>query len=424
MESALAGSAVEDLIAAGDVRSVYQPIVELASGRTIGFEALARGPEGSPFEMPAQLFPAAARAGRSVELERACLHAAFTGAAESGLNNGSALFVNLEPGLLEPAEVDRLAGLTERARDRLSIVIELTERELLKNPTELFAAVDRMRSLGLSIALDDIGADTRSLALIPFLKPEVMKLDLKLIQDRPRADAAAIVHAVNAEAERTGALVLAEGIETPAHLQRASAIGATLGQGWYFGRPEPLGPDVAASSAGLPYRGQFAAEHVSPYEIVADERDIRTGDKRLLLALSRELEEYALDRSDATVLLASFQRTEFFTPAVARRYERMADHLALIGTMGQGPDPHTAAGVRWAQLDPQDRLGSEWNVVVIGPHFAAAFVATDLGDECEDMDRRFEFALTYDRELAVLAGRAMMRRFPAHDPEAGSPPAA
>src|SRR5918997_5912954 len=101
--------------------------------------------------------------------------------------------------------------------------------------------------MGCAIAVDDVGADRRSLAFMPFLRPEIIKLDLSLTQARPTPQIASVVHAVNAEAERTGALVLAEGIESDHHLMRARALGARYGQGWRFGRPGPLPADVAAS---------------------------------------------------------------------------------------------------------------------------------------------------------------------------------
>ena len=64
---------------------------------------------------------------------------------------------------------------------------------------------------------------------MPLLRPDVIKLDLRLVQGQPTGDVAVIVNAVNAQRERTGAIVLAEGIETAAHLATARAMGATLG---------------------------------------------------------------------------------------------------------------------------------------------------------------------------------------------------
>jgi EAL domain-containing protein (putative c-di-GMP-specific phosphodiesterase class I) len=119
-------------------------------------------------------------------------------------------------------------------------VLEITERALTDRPAELCREVAQHRSAGRGIALDDIGADVHSLALLPLIEPDVIKLDLRLVQDRPSTDQAAIVSAVAAERERTGASILAEGIENDNHLAVARTLGATLGQGWLWGHPGPL----------------------------------------------------------------------------------------------------------------------------------------------------------------------------------------
>ena len=66
------------------------------------------------------------------------------------------------------------------------------------------------------------------------------------------------------------------------------------------------------------------------------------------------------------------------------------------------------AGVRGAGLAAGDSMRGEWNVIVIGPHRAAALVARDMGDTGPDAERRFEFVLTHDRDLVVQAGRSLI----------------
>lgn len=410
MRTAVSLNSVGEVIEADGIRSAYQPIVDLATRQTIAFEALARGPQGSDFESPAQLFPAAAAAGLSKELERAALSAAFRGTV-GRLGEGSALFVNLEPGLLGEEELEELLQLSELIAGRIAVFIELTERQLVSNPMQLLRSVDRMREMGIRIALDDVGADSTSLALLPFVDPEVIKLDLSLVHDHPRGQVAEIIHAVNAEAERTGALIVAEGIEHKHHLERAGAIGAHLGQGWLFGRPGPLEPSGPWASAT--FRLRDTGFERTPFEIVSANRETRLGDKRLLLALSLELEAHAELHGESTTLLSTFQHSRFFTPRVAARYEPLTQALPVVGALAHGPRPEGVPKLRWGDLAAGDPLLGEWNVAVVAPHFTAAFVARDLGDEGPDMDRRFEFVITYERGLAIRAARSMMRRLAA-----------
>ncbi len=244
-------SSLADVIERRAVRSAYQPLVDLYSGEIVGFEALARGPEGSSLERPDRLFEAARATG--LEGARVAVSACGSGgSSSSGLSEGQALFLNVEPGVPLADRPAFLSALSEKALARFPIFVELTERDLADNPSELLAAVQRMRGQGARIALDDVGADPRSLALMPFLAPEVIKLDLRLVQENPSHQIAEIVHAVSAEAERTGALVLAEGIETEAHRQTALALGARYGQGWLFGRPAELPPSGRPSRLRYP----------------------------------------------------------------------------------------------------------------------------------------------------------------------------
>src|SRR4051812_3662720 len=88
---------LDEVLARDAVRSVYQPIVELTGGRTVAFEALARGPEDTPLESPMAMLEAAAAQGRMAELDWACRAAALRGALDAGLRRPMALFVNVEP---------------------------------------------------------------------------------------------------------------------------------------------------------------------------------------------------------------------------------------------------------------------------------------------------------------------------------------
>ena len=407
---ALAG-ALPQLLRRGGVRSLYQPIVDLDSGLPVAYEALARGPQASPLESPAALFGAAHELGLVAELDRACRSAAIDGALAAGLQPPHALFVNVEPGAVlgddAPLshEDDLLAG-------RLRVIVEFTERALTDRPAEVLAAVAWLRERGCGIALDDVGVDERSLALMPFLAPDVIKLDMSLIQARGATPAAArVLNAVAAEAERSGAVLLAEGIETEEHLARARALGATLGQGWLFGRPGPLPAGAPAPDADrLPMRSQQPLPPGTPFELIADMRRVRRGDKRLLLALSLQLEAEASALGGEVVVLATFQDARFFTPRSRDRYVSLARSAALVGALGFGMGVDPAPGVRGAGLLEDEALLGEWDVAVVSPHFSAAFVARDLGDEGEDGDRRFEFFVTYERELVVRAARALMTR--------------
>ncbi len=401
-------AALEEVLRSGALRSVFQPIVDLATGAVVAHEALVRGPAG-PLERPDQLFAAARAGGRLAELDAACRLTAFRAAVSHRLFDPLTLFVNVEPEVLESAPLDDLLAVVSEAAGDLRVVLEITERSIAARPAHLLATVDRVRALGWGVALDDVGADSLSLAFMPLLRPDVVKLDLRLVQERPGPAVAEIMNAVNAYAERTGALLLAEGIEDERHLHVARALGATLGQGWMFGRPQAE-PAAGSAVRALALPPAPLAPEPSPFACLPPGTELRQGPKGLLIELSKQLEREAMRIGETCVVAAAFQDAQFFTPATTGRYRDLADRVGFVCAIGEGLPDVPVPGVRGADLAPSDPARGEWDVAVLGPHFAAALLARDLGDTGPDRERCFEFALTYDRDTVQAAARALVSR--------------
>ncbi|MGA9859416.1 MAG: diguanylate cyclase [Solirubrobacteraceae bacterium] len=406
---AAAASELDRILSTGSIVSVYQPIVEIATGRVVAYEALARGPEGSELQRPDRLFATAAAAGRVRELDWLCRARAVQGALDAGLEHSVALFLNCEPSVIGTPCPEAHAAVWERGVKELDLVLEITERAVTDRPAELSRVVAEHRAAGHGIALDDLGADDRSLALLPLIEPDVVKLDLGLVQNRPSTDQAAIVSAVSAERERTGAAILAEGIETDEHVAIARTLGATYGQGWLWGRPGPLTDRPGRRWNRTPVTSRRPTGR-TPFEVIAAERPTAAATKALLLPMSHHLENRALRIGEGAVILSAFQAAKHFTPATVRRYETLVRGSSLVAALGAGLGPEPVAGVRGAHIDPDDPLAGEWSVVVIGPHFAGALVAQDLGDAGPDPARRFVFATAYDRGLVIAAARTLLSR--------------
>ncbi len=402
-----------DRVLDGGVRSVFQPIVDLDSDCVVAYEALARGPEG-PLERPDAMFAAARAAGRLAELDEACRAAAFRGAVAHGLLAPTTVFVNVEPDVLDSAPLADLLAIADTAPRELRVVLEVTERALAARPAELLRTVERVRALGWGIALDDVGADPMSLSFMPLLRPDVVKLDLRLVQGSPGPEVAQVMNAVNAYAESTGALVLAEGIENAEHLATARSLGASLGQGWLFGRPETAPSlDRPSTELFLPSPEPVDVDEAgneSPFGCLPEGTRLRFSPKSLLVELSKQLEREAVRVGQTCVVAATFQEARNVTPATERRYAELAEATGFVCAVGEGLDAEPLPGIRGATLDPADPVRDEWDVVVLGPHFSAALLARDLGSTGPDMDRQFEYALTYERTTVVQAARALLSR--------------
>jgi EAL domain-containing protein (putative c-di-GMP-specific phosphodiesterase class I) len=399
------------VLALGGLRALYQPVVELETAAVVAYEALARGPEGSELQRPDLLFQAARREGRLGELAWRCRQVAYEGALDARLSPPTGLFVNVEPETLGIPAPRGAEKARERAREELRVVHELTERGIVLRPAEMLRAVEDLRGQGWGIAVDDLGSDWGSLALLPFIRPDVVKLDRRLINGAHEERAERIGRAVRAYAEWSGATIVAEGVETPLHIDRALALGATLGQGYLFGRAAPLEAVAARPrpQAELAFgEPQPAIDDESPVEVVERALPMDVATKAELLAMSIDLERRTLDSDDPAVVLGTFQSAAHFTTPTARRYSALARRSAFVGAFGTGMPARPAPGVRGASMPDNHRLAGEWNVICVGPHFAGAVIAADLGDDGPEMERRFKFVNTRDRDLVVRAGRALM----------------
>jgi EAL domain-containing protein (putative c-di-GMP-specific phosphodiesterase class I) len=254
---------IDAIIDARRIRTVFQPIVHLESATVIGFEALTRGPAGTELEAPVALLAAAERVGRRVELDWLCRVQALQLAADAALPAELTWFVNVEhAGLAATCPPPLMATFTETLA-RLHVVFEVVERRDGTSMSALMRGSERARRDGCGIAMDDVGADSHALAMLESLRPDVVKLDLSLIQSPLRATGRSIAAAVRAYAARTGAVILAEGIETIADAHRAKRLGATHAQGFGYGRPGRLPVTVPAPghlALRRPHRALLAAQ--------------------------------------------------------------------------------------------------------------------------------------------------------------------
>jgi EAL domain-containing protein (putative c-di-GMP-specific phosphodiesterase class I) len=390
--------------------------VSLPDEAVVGYEALARWPSLNGVT-PLEVFAHAATTGELDALDHACVTAAARGALQGTSSAGMLLLVNCEP---TAADLNTAAdaALADAARE-FRLVFELTERGLLTDPGALLRKVAALRSHGFLIALDDVGAHRDSLALLDIVDPDIVKLDLGLVQNQPDRVQARTVAAVMAHHERTGALILAEGIETDEHLEQALAYGATMGQGYRFGRPGEL--DTAPETAAVPDVRRMEPERVEPsvFGVTTHGLTTRVVRKRTLLELSRHIERLAESAESAPIVLTTLQQHSNFSLTTQRRYTALADRSPLVLVFGIGVPEDLPPRVRWVDIAADDPLSSEWTIVVLGPHTAAALVAQEqvsspYSPSLPDGERRFEAAITFDRARVTRAARTLMARLGPH----------
>ncbi|MEI4273012.1 EAL domain-containing protein [Klenkia sp. LSe6-5] len=218
--------------------TVLQPIVDLRSGAAVGHEALSRFTDvhGGALR-PDLVFAEAARLDLGVRLEQHALASALQ--LLPRIPAPAYLSVNLSPSALaDPATHDLLSGVPA---DRL--VVEITEHDAVLDYPALARLLGPLRGRGMRIAVDDAGAGFASLQHITQLRPDVVKLDIAFVRDVDTdRNRRAVARALIAYCAETGAVLVAEGVETPAERDHLVALGAVLGQGYLLGRPRPVDP--------------------------------------------------------------------------------------------------------------------------------------------------------------------------------------
>jgi EAL domain-containing protein (putative c-di-GMP-specific phosphodiesterase class I) len=400
----------DTVIAARAIHCLYQPVVNLESGDVVGYEALARGPANSAWASPTALVERAEQVGLLPELDWICRAAAYRGALEAKLPAQMPLFVNIEPASSRTRCPPDLADAIRQGTDRLQVVVEVTERSVANDPAALLAVVEQLRDQSQRVALDDVGVDADSQALMSLIRPDVIKLDRSITQHRITPPAVAVIDAVRAEADRTGALILAEGIETPEHRDTARSLGATLGQGWLLGYPASLPRHVAAPTTPLPRLPATPLSAATPFDIAHAHSGSHDATRRELLSRSRELEDKGVYATEPTVLLATFQHARFFDPATRRRYRNLAAHGILTAIYAQDLPINPAPNIRGCPLAPTDPLIGQWTVIVIGSQFAGGLFAKQHTIAATDPQRTFDLVTSNDRDLILAAARPLLQR--------------
>ncbi|WP_099664162.1 GGDEF domain-containing protein [Janthinobacterium sp. 13] len=234
--------ALHEIIAGRKLSALFQPIIHMHSGDIIGYEGLIRGPSDSPLHAPMNLFKVARAHDLTLEVEHLCRQVVLERFAE--LQLPGKLFLNVSPECLllrnarhgETLEYIEHIGINP---DR--VIIELTENQPTYDYELMREAVLHYRNMGFQIAIDDLGEGFSSLRLWSELRPEYVKIDMHFIQginnDPVKLQ---FVRSIQEIAEKSGTLVIAEGIEAQTELLVLRDLGVAFGQGYHLGRPNAV----------------------------------------------------------------------------------------------------------------------------------------------------------------------------------------
>ena len=232
-------------IEAGELQLCYQPICDLASGRVVAFETLARWQDEAGNVLPPDAFiPVAEESGLILPLGRWAIEQSLRTLADwdrrTGGDCGVRMAVNVSAIQLQrdsvPAIVRAALAASGLAGRRLKL--EITESALIAEPERIAEALRALKALGVTIAMDDFGTGYSNLSYLQKLPIDVLKIDRSFVTGMLEdPDKVAIVRAVLSLAQALGMRTVAEGIETEELARTLAALGCVHGQGYAFSRP-------------------------------------------------------------------------------------------------------------------------------------------------------------------------------------------
>lgn len=243
------------ILAEGGLTTLFQPIVDVSTApfNLFAVEALSRGPKGSNAERADVLFEYVRRKGREAEVDRACTIAALKAAAAQSI--GCEITINVHASTLERDEkwVEFLADACIVHGRRLDhLILEIVEQQKFWDERRFFHVVDELRSVGVRIAIDDIGLGYSNHRMLIEIRPDFFKIDPYFVTgstDKPHARAA--IESFALLADRLGGRVIAEGVESQDDLETLAALGISLMQGYYLAPPSTHAPAVSQSYSAL-----------------------------------------------------------------------------------------------------------------------------------------------------------------------------
>ncbi|GBG13230.1 diguanylate cyclase [Novimethylophilus kurashikiensis] len=235
------GQRLHEIVENQRLNALFQPILDIATAKVVGYEGLIRGPSDSPLHSPVTLFKAAREHNRVAEVEYLCRRIVLESFARLG--GQGKVFLNISPDVL--LQQDWKTGQTLKFIEEIGlqpqqVIIEITENAPTTDYQLLREAAHHYRNMGFEIAIDDLGEGFSGLRLWSELRPNYIKIDMHFIQginlDPLKLQ---FVRSIQEIANKSGARVIAEGIETEAELIAVRDLGIAYGQGYHIARPNP-----------------------------------------------------------------------------------------------------------------------------------------------------------------------------------------
>ncbi len=231
---------LNDIINNKLISVAYQPVVELSTGNILGWEAFTQLPSGIYYTSPMMLFELAEEMGKLSEVEKKCIEVAAENIGQ--LARHQKIFFNIRPKTLLSTDLtldNILQFISEKNLNPSNIVIEITDKQTIKDYNIILKNLDNLKKKGYLISIENVGSGLSNLWNIANLRPNYIKLDASLIQGiNSDPIKRAVVESMLTFSEKISSKIIACGIETQTELSSLMGIGIHYGQGYYLSMPQ------------------------------------------------------------------------------------------------------------------------------------------------------------------------------------------
>ncbi len=259
------GASFSSLVEKGEVKILFQPILDISQGQVLGFEAFSRG--DAPVLSARDLFSQGHREGMTWELEVLCRSEAMRRIRQQNWQEGWRLFMNVSPEVFLDHRFPAWLAEELLSRESLkasSIVLEMTGARRDIDFQALSSVLDTVRPMGFQVAQDDLGGRNEGLPALVQMRPDFIKLDRFLIADiQEDVYRQNLVKSFIDFSERVNALAVAEGVEKWQELECLVRMGVRYFQGFLLGRPAP---DPLLPAPGILNRARDVFRRFNPEE--------------------------------------------------------------------------------------------------------------------------------------------------------------
>lgn len=328
-------------------------------------------------------------------------------AERAGLPTHTRLFVPTEP-----ASLALLEDRTDEP-DR-SVILLLDPAEVAKAPAMVLRSARQARALGWGIGLRSVGMTLESAMFLPLVNPSVVCLHRDLVDVDDDAYLGELNRLLQAHVERTGAVILAEGVDSDEHVDLVEAVGARFVTGPRYGDTVP-DPEPLASPAEDPVANHHLESpggNGTPFTIAQGR--LRRDPVVLTFSQLRAQLRVMLDRAAAlgrsTVVLGGLGEQQELSPQGLERLRDASRQCGFMAMFSGGFDELPVPGIRCAPLDSSDALRTEYTMIVLTSDFTGMVAAHTRPNRGSDGRVEYDVIITMDPDTVVESARGLLSR--------------